>query len=76
MRLRNMLKICLVFCESEPQYAYKRYAYKKKTCRSSPSKIKLGNLDQIYRTIESKKMLDRFLNFFIDLVIFVKNSPF
>ena len=27
MRLRNMLKICLVFWESEPQYAYKRYAY-------------------------------------------------
>ena len=26
-----MLKICLVFWESEPQYAYKRYAYKK-TC--------------------------------------------
>ena len=27
-----MLKICLVFWESEPQYAYKGYAYKKKTC--------------------------------------------
>ena len=26
-----MLKICLVFWKSEPQYAYKRYAYKK-TC--------------------------------------------
>ena len=25
-----MLEICLVFGESEPQYAYKRYAYKKK----------------------------------------------
>ena len=25
-----MLKICLVFWESEPQYAYKCYAYKKK----------------------------------------------
>ena len=25
-----MLKICLVFWESEPQYAYKPYAYKKK----------------------------------------------
>ena len=23
-----MLKICLVFWKSEPQYAYKRYAYK------------------------------------------------
>ena len=29
IRLRNMLNICLVFWESEPQYAYKRYAYKK-----------------------------------------------
>ena len=26
-----MLKICLVFWESEPQYAYKLHAYKKKT---------------------------------------------
>ena len=25
-----MLKICLVFRKSEPQYAYKRYAYKRK----------------------------------------------
>ena len=25
-----MLKICLVFWKSEPQYAYKRYAYKEK----------------------------------------------
>ena len=24
-----MLKVCLVFLKSEPQYAYKRYAYKK-----------------------------------------------
>ena len=30
--LRNMLKICLVFWQSEPQYAYKRYAYKKHVC--------------------------------------------
>ena len=29
MRLRNMLRICLAFWKSEPQYAYKRYAYKK-----------------------------------------------
>ena len=28
-----MLKICLVFWDYVPQYAYKRYAYKKKTCR-------------------------------------------
>ena len=27
-----MLNICLVFWKSEPQYAYKLYAYKKKTC--------------------------------------------
>ena len=30
MRLSNMLKICLVFWKSEPRYAYKLYAYKKK----------------------------------------------
>ena len=29
MRLKDMLEICLVFLESEPQYAYKRYACKK-----------------------------------------------
>ena len=28
MRVRNMLRICLVFSKSEPRYAYKRYAYK------------------------------------------------
>ena len=28
-----MLKICLVFWKSEPQYAYKHYSYKKKTCK-------------------------------------------
>ena len=27
MRLRDMLKICLVSLKSEPQYAYKRDAY-------------------------------------------------
>ena len=26
------VKICLVFWKSEPHYAYKRYAYKRKTC--------------------------------------------
>ena len=29
MRLGNMLKICLAFWKSKPQYAYKRYIYKK-----------------------------------------------
>ena len=29
MRLRNMLRICLVFGKSEPRYAYKRNAYKR-----------------------------------------------
>ena len=32
MRLRNMLRICLVFWKTEPRYAYKGYAYKIKTC--------------------------------------------
>ena len=30
-----MLKICLAFWKSEPQYAYKRYAYKE-TCTNMP----------------------------------------
>ena len=29
MRLRNILKVWLVFWKSEPLYAYKRYVYKK-----------------------------------------------
>ena len=31
-----MLRIRLVFWESEPQYAYKRYAYKKKHVSDRP----------------------------------------
>ena len=42
MRLRNMLKICLVFCKSEPQYAYKRYAYKKKHVYQNEETISFG----------------------------------
>ena len=30
-----MLKICLVFWKSEPQYAYNRYAYNKKHCTTA-----------------------------------------
>ena len=30
-----MLKICLAFWESEPQYAYKRYGYKEQYCTST-----------------------------------------
>ena len=29
MMLRSILKICLVFWKYEPEYDYKRYAYKK-----------------------------------------------
>ena len=46
-----MLKICLVFWESEPQYAYKRYAYKKEKCieiKGSASPI-LISADQIQK---------------------------
>ena len=35
-----MLEICLISWESEPQYAYKRYAYKK-TCNSPLVSFKL-----------------------------------
>ena len=30
MRLRNILRLCLDFWNSEPHYAYKRHAYKRK----------------------------------------------
>ena len=43
-----MLKICLVFWESEPQYAYKRYAYKKKCILSQ-------RYDDIESTLETIK---------------------
>ena len=43
MWLRKMLKICLVFWKSEPQYAYKRYAYKK-TCMFLLSRYTLFKL--------------------------------
>ena len=36
-----MLKICLVFWESEPRYAYKYYAYKK-TCIIFASLLPFG----------------------------------
>ena len=34
-----MLKICLVFWESEPQYAYKRYAYEKNMYRDRKQEL-------------------------------------
>ena len=37
-----MLKICLVFLESEPQYAYKRYACKKKCSSDIPRGVLHG----------------------------------
>ena len=58
MRLRNMLKICLVFWKSEPQYAYKRYAYKKKHVTA-----KFGqNLCLLYRgcPLYGMSVLERF----------------
>ena len=39
-----MLKICLVFRKSEPHYAYRCYAYKKKNMLG-PSR-KIGNFTQ------------------------------
>ena len=34
-----MLKVCLVFWKSEPLYAYKRYAYKKKQVAEALTKV-------------------------------------
>ena len=38
MRLRNMLKICLVFLKSEPQYAHKHSAYRKNQSNANACK--------------------------------------
>ena len=46
-----MLKICLVFWESEPQYAYKRYAYKKKTCNTFRRRKKLQLLNNYFENL-------------------------
>ena len=43
-----MLEICLGFWKSESQYAYKRYAYKKKhVCKSCPQVF-----ESIYPAVE------------------------
>ena len=42
-----MLKICLVFWESEPQYAYKRYAYKKKRVPAGQNFMTIGELKHV-----------------------------
>ena len=44
-----MLKICLIFCKSKPQYAYKHYAYKK-TCTSLNHSHIDSNEMQMYHT--------------------------
>ena len=51
--LRNMLNICLAFGKSEPQYAYKRYAYTK-TC-----------ITKIYLLPNRKKHLEKLHSAFI-----------
>ena len=50
-----MLKICLVFWESEPQYAYKRYAYKK-TCTCILLHQSLP-LEPTFEEMDCKKMV-------------------
>ena len=57
-----MLKICLVFWESERQYAYKRYAYKKKhVLAKSHQKVWFDNLK--YITMITLKTLECFSYF-------------
>ena len=58
-----MLKICLVFWKSEPQYAYKRYAYKKTCIAMNPSWANLIFLLNfrvpIYRLLYEKLSYDK-----------------
>ena len=45
-----MLEICLVFWKSEPQYAYKRYAYKKNMqVEKIPKNGKMTSIDGVIR---------------------------
>ena len=48
-----MLKICLVFWKSEPQYAYKLHAYKKLTCILS--NVPQVTLKQLYPSYTFRK---------------------
>ena len=63
MRLRNMLKICLVFCKSEPRYAYKRYAYKKEhvvfSCMSYTTLIRIHLATKNYKKIKGNMMCEK-----------------
>ena len=50
-----MLKICLVFCKSEPYYAYKSYAYQKNiynisTTQQEIPRCKDGNRTALWKT--------------------------
>ena len=49
-----MLKICLVFWKYEPQYAYKRYAYKK-------------NMYSIHDIFQNISKLQDFRNCFLEV---------
>ena len=52
-----MLEICLVFCKSEPQYASKRYAYKKHVTRNGP---RCSNARKYVRKLAGKLLIFRF----------------
>ena len=56
-----MLEICLVFWESEPQYAYKRYAYKKNLYTQSMHFQKSGFPDFGLSSQARQDMLNLFL---------------
>ena len=62
MRLKNMLKICLVFSKSEPQYACKRYVYKK-TCIYRSSRLVIS-LEDNYHEKHSYRIKNVFINIF------------
>ena len=65
MRRRNMLKISLVFWKSEPQYAYKGYAYKKQTCSVNVSFFHVNTLAVVKLISSFPSLLKHlvFLNF-------------
>ena len=55
-----MLKICLAFWKSEPQYAHKRYAYKKhvskcRQCKTPVTRFLYEILHFIFDKVSSEK---------------------
>ena len=66
-----MLKICLVFCKSEPQYAYKRYAYKKHVskCRQCKTSVTRFLYEILHFIFENWRILTKIVIVFSSIAL-------